>query len=119
MEDLTNIRLEKLKKLEELGVETYPYEYKKTNEFIEVKEKYKNASKEDLEKTDDTVTIAGRITAIRKMGKSGFLHLFDGEEKLQVPATTSGSPSLSTSPTAKEKGESVSTGMWVAVTSVK
>jgi lysyl-tRNA synthetase class 2 len=84
MEDLTNIRLEKLKKLEELGVEIYPYEFKKTDEFKDIKQKYADVSKEDLEKTENTVTIAGRITAIRKMGKSGFLHIFDGEEKLQV-----------------------------------
>ena len=84
MEDLSNIRLEKLKKLEELGVETYPYGFKKTDEFKDIIEKHRDVSTDELEKVGNVFHIAGRIIAIRKMGKSGFLHLFDGEEKLQI-----------------------------------
>ncbi len=84
MEDLSNVRLEKLKKLEELGIETYPYEFKKTDEFKDILEKHRDLSTDELEKVDQVFNIAGRIIAIRKMGKSGFLHLFDGEEKLQI-----------------------------------
>jgi len=84
MEDLSNIRLEKLKKLEELGVETYPYAFKKTDEFKDIIEKHRDVSTDELEKVGNVFHIAGRIIAIRKMGKSGFLHLFDGEEKLQI-----------------------------------
>ena len=42
MEDLSKVRLEKLKKLEELGVETYPYEFKKTDEFKDIIKKHKD-----------------------------------------------------------------------------
>jgi lysyl-tRNA synthetase class 2 len=84
MEDLLKVRLEKLKKLEELGIETYPYEFKKTDEFKDVIEKHRDLSTDELQKVDHVFNIAGRIIAIRKMGKSGFLHLFDGEEKLQI-----------------------------------
>ncbi len=84
MEDLSKVRLEKLKKLEELGIETYPYEFKKTDEFKDIIEKHRDLSKDELQKVDHVFNIAGRIIAIRKMGKSGFLHLFDGEEKLQI-----------------------------------
>lgn len=84
MEDLTDVRLDKLKRLEELGIEPYPYEFKKTDEFKDISTKYKDTPNEELEKEEHIFKIAGRITAIRKMGKSGFLHLFDGEEKFQV-----------------------------------
>jgi lysyl-tRNA synthetase class 2 len=84
MDDLSKIRLEKLQKLEELGVTTYPYEFNKTHEFKEIIEQYGQAPNEDLEKMGEIFKIAGRIIALRKMGKSSFLHLFDGEEKLQI-----------------------------------
>jgi len=84
MEDLNEIRLEKLKKIEELGIEPYPYEFKKTDEFKDILTKYRDTPKEELEKEEHVFKIAGRILAVRKMGKSGFLHLFDGEEKLQI-----------------------------------
>ncbi|MCP4146297.1 MAG: lysine--tRNA ligase [bacterium] len=84
MEEHSKVRLDKLKKIEELGVEGYPYEFERTAGFKEIKEKFKDSTKEDLEKLEDVVKVAGRITAVRKMGKSGFIHLFDGEEKLQI-----------------------------------
>lgn len=84
MDDLTKIRLDKLKKIEELGVEAYPYEFKRTHEFNEIIKKYDGVSKEDLEKEEEVYKIAGRIVAFRKMGKSGFIHLFDGQDKLQI-----------------------------------
>lgn len=84
MDDLSKVRLEKLQKLEELGIETYPYEFKKTDEFKDIIENYKDLSNDELEKIEHVFNIAGRIIAIRKMGKSSFLHLFDGEEKLQI-----------------------------------
>ncbi len=83
-EEQSKIRLEKLKKIEELGVLPYPYGFDKTGDFLSIIEKYNSSTKEDLETTEHTVTIAGRILALRKMGKSAFLHLYDGEAKLQV-----------------------------------
>lgn len=84
MEDPKTVRLDKIKKIEELGIEPYPYEFKKTNEFKDILTKYKDTPGEELEKEEHIFKIAGRILAIRKMGKSGFLHLFDGEEKMQI-----------------------------------
>ena len=84
LDEQSNIRLDKLKKLEELGVTAYPYEFPKTHDFKAIVDKYKDISKEELEHITDTVKTAGRAVAIRKMGKSGFLHIFDGESKLQI-----------------------------------
>ncbi|MCP4218788.1 MAG: lysine--tRNA ligase [bacterium] len=84
MEDYSEVRLEKLNKIKELGVDAYPYHFDKTDNFKDIIAEHKDVSKDDLEKSERVVKIAGRITAIRKMGKSGFIHLFDGEEKLQI-----------------------------------
>ena len=84
MDDFSKIRLEKLQKLDELGVTTYPYEFDKTHEFKEIIEKYEPCTNEELEKMEQIFKIAGRIISLRKMGKSSFLHLFDGEQKLQI-----------------------------------
>ncbi len=84
MDDLTKVRLEKLKKIEALGVETYPYSFDKTHEIKEITDTYAEHSAEDLEKLEAECKIAGRILTFRKMGKSGFLHLFDGQHKFQV-----------------------------------
>ncbi|MEN8222954.1 MAG: lysine--tRNA ligase [Acidobacteriota bacterium] len=84
MEDHTRIRLEKIEKIEELGLETYPYEFDVVDKLTDIKAKYSDDDREKLENTKISVKTAGRIVAIRKMGKSAFLHIFDGEEKLQL-----------------------------------
>lgn len=84
MEEQTQVRLKKLKKLEEMGIDIYPYEFDKTHSFKEIIEEHKNSSTADLEKMAEVVKIAGRTIAVRDMGKSAFLHLFDGEARLQV-----------------------------------
>lgn len=83
-EELSKIRLEKLQKIEALGVTTYPYEFERSHHFNDIIDKYKDTTAETLEETKPAVKIAGRVVADRKMGKSAFLHLFDGEEKLQI-----------------------------------
>lgn len=84
MEEHMKVRLEKLKKIEDLGVDIYPYDFNKTHSFRDIISTYGEYSKEQFE-TDKIITsIAGRIIAIRNMGKSAFIHIFDGEEKIQI-----------------------------------
>ncbi len=84
MDDLVQIRLEKLKKIADLGLEIYPYRYDRSHTFRQLIGQFAGRDAAELEKLDSTFRIAGRIIAIRLMGKSAFLHLFDGEEKLQI-----------------------------------
>ena len=84
MEEQFAVRLDKLKKLSELGVAPYPYRFEATRRFAEVIAAHKEQSAEELKQADVEVSCAGRIVAIRSMGKSAFMHLFDGEERLQV-----------------------------------
>ena len=84
LDEQSNVRLEKLKKLEELGIDIYPYSFEKSHDFKELINQFKDSSNQELEAAGIIVKIAGRVIAVRKMGKSAFLHLFDGEAKLQV-----------------------------------
>jgi lysyl-tRNA synthetase class 2 len=84
MDEQFDIRQEKLKKLEELGIDIYPYAFDKTHDFSDIIAKYGKMPREELEGLSEVFRVAGRIMAIRKMGKSSFLHLFDGRDKLQI-----------------------------------
>ncbi len=84
MEEQFEIRKEKLEKLKELGITLYPYSFDKSHDFEEIKSEFGNMEENDFEEKEIKVSIAGRIVAIRKMGKSSFLHLFDGRTKLQI-----------------------------------
>jgi lysyl-tRNA synthetase class 2 len=84
LDEQSNVRLEKLKKLEEMGIEVYPYSFEKSYDFKQLISQFQGRSREELEAASLVVKIAGRVTAVRTMGKSAFLHLFDGEAKLQI-----------------------------------
>ena len=64
---LISQRVAKLEKLRELGVEPYPYRYDATHAVTDILADVDSF----LEKT---VMIAGRLVAIRDMGKAAFAH---------------------------------------------
>jgi lysyl-tRNA synthetase class 2 len=84
MEEQFTVRLEKLEKLVALGITPYPYSFSVSHRFKDVIAKYKDLGAEELKEVPDEIRCAGRITAIRSMGKSAFMHLFDGDDKLQI-----------------------------------
>jgi lysyl-tRNA synthetase class 2 len=84
MEEQFAVRLEKLKKIEALGVAPYPYRFERSHRLAEIIAAHGGQDAEALKQAAAQVRCAGRILAIRSMGKSVFMHLFDGEEKLQV-----------------------------------
>jgi len=84
MEEQNNIRLEKLEKIRAAGIDPYPYEYRRSHSFAELIAGHGSSSAEELEKSALSCRVAGRIIARREMGKSTFMHLFDGRDKLQV-----------------------------------
>lgn len=83
MQSQFEIRLEKLKKLKEMGVDPYPFKFENTTSLKELVEKYQNKSGEELENIEE-MAISGRLLSIRKMGKSSFAHIFNGDIKLQI-----------------------------------
>lgn len=77
-ESLIRARLAKLEKLRNLGIDPYPSRYNRTHSINEARELL-------LQKGEgEEVSVAGRIVALRRMGKASFLDLRDGSGKIQV-----------------------------------
>ncbi len=70
-------KLDKLRKIQEMGIEPYPYSFKVTHHAEEI-----HANYEKLEGRE--VSVAGRIMTRREMGKLCFMGLLDGSGKIQV-----------------------------------
>ena len=78
------VRREKLKKLYELGIDPFGNKYDVTDFSKDIKDKYQGLTHEELENINATVSIAGRIMFIRKMGKASFLSIKDKLGNIQV-----------------------------------
>ena len=79
-----DLRREKLKQIEALGQATYRSKYELTHTLEQILADYTPKTAEELEQSRVTVRVAGRIMAIRLMGKAGFAHLQQGGKKLQI-----------------------------------
>ena len=75
--ELIQRRFEELSNLYEKGFEPFAYSYEVNNYSKSIKENF-----EDLEQKD--VRIAGRIMAIRRMGKASFTHIEDKQGRIQI-----------------------------------
>lgn len=71
-------RYEELAHLESEGVLAYPYSFDKTHSTAAAKAQYQDDAPEL------NVGVAGRIVAIRKMGKASFIHIQDDSGRLQI-----------------------------------
>jgi len=73
-------RIEELEILESNGVNAYPYSFEKTHSSTQILNQFKDENPEEL----SDVAIAGRIMAIRRMGKASFFHILDEAGKIQI-----------------------------------
>jgi lysyl-tRNA synthetase, class II len=83
-ENIYKLRIEKLKQIEALGQRVYPTKYEFTYTIPSILADYSSKLAEELEAPRVNVRVAGRIMAIRLMGKAGFAHLQQGGQKLQI-----------------------------------
>lgn len=83
-ENVYELRRQKLKQIEALGQTAYRSKYDFTHVIPQILEDYSAKTGEQLENPRVNVRIAGRIMAIRLMGKAGFCHLQQGGERLQI-----------------------------------
>ena len=83
-ENIYEIRREKLKKIEALGQPVYPRKYSFSHTVPQILSEYGGQTAEELEAPRVTVRVAGRIMAIRLMGKAGFAHLQQDGQRLQI-----------------------------------
>jgi lysyl-tRNA synthetase class 2 len=81
---IQQLRHGKLAQIEALGQRSYPHEYRHTHLVPEVLDNYSLLKSEELEGRRISVRVAGRIMAIRLMGKAGFAHLQQGGRRLQA-----------------------------------
>lgn len=77
--DLTKRRLEELEEIKKLGINPYPHRFDVTDDSKSIIENFK-----DGEGEIKNVSVAGRIMAIRKMGKATFCHIKDEAGKIQI-----------------------------------
>ena len=77
--ELMHVRREKLEALKKLGVEAYPYSFPRTHRAQDVLDRFA-----ELEASGDAVALAGRIMALRLMGKAAFAHIQDSSARLQI-----------------------------------
>jgi lysyl-tRNA synthetase, class II len=73
-------RIDKLEAWQKLGHNPYPYHYQKSHSNAELQEKYSNL--ENGIETEDVVSVAGRVMALRNSGM--FIDLQDASGKIQV-----------------------------------
>lgn len=83
-ENIHQLRLEKLKQIEALGQRVYPTKYEFSHAIPQVLADYSSQTVEQLESPQINVRVAGRIMAIRLMGKAGFAHLQQNGQRLQI-----------------------------------
>jgi lysyl-tRNA synthetase class 2 len=83
-DEIYQLRRDKLKRIEALGQESYPRKYDFTHTISEILRDYTAKTSEELEGSRVNVRVAGRIMAIRLMGKAGFAHLQQDGERLQI-----------------------------------
>jgi lysyl-tRNA synthetase class 2 len=81
LDNIFKQRKQKLERLRGMGVNPYPNRFEQTHttsEAIALLDKQKDSG------DGKTVSVAGRITAIRKMGKASFMDVRDGSGKIQL-----------------------------------
>jgi lysyl-tRNA synthetase class 2 len=83
-ENVYELRRQKLKQIEALGQTAYRSKYELTHTIPQILADYSEKTAEQLENPRVNVRVAGRIMAIRLMGKASFSHLQQGGQKLQI-----------------------------------
>jgi len=81
---LFELRQAKLKEIEKLGQAAYPNEYRASHSIPAVRAQWGEAQAEALDANRVTVSVAGRIMAIRAQGKAGFATLQQNGQRLQI-----------------------------------
>jgi len=71
-------RILKLEKLRQMGIDPYPYVFKRTHSIMEAVE-----AEKDLSEKETKIAVTGRVMALRKHGQTAFGNIKDGTGTLQ------------------------------------
>jgi lysyl-tRNA synthetase, class II len=77
LEQILEQRKEKIARIREMGIDPYPYRYRVTHQSIGLINDYDKLQ-------ERSVSVAGRLMTIRKMGKASFAHLQDSKGRIQL-----------------------------------
>src|SRR5215831_12052865 len=83
-ENIYQLRLEKLKQIESLGQRPYPTKYEFTHTIPQILVEQGGKTGEEFDPSRINIRVAGRIMAIRLMGKAGFAHLQQDGARIQI-----------------------------------
>jgi lysyl-tRNA synthetase class 2 len=83
-ENIYELRRQKLKQIEALGQPAYRTQYEFTHSLAQILPAYSDKPAQELESQRVNVRVAGRVMAIRLMGKAGFSHLQQEGRRLQI-----------------------------------
>jgi len=79
LSELRAVRMEKLQKLRDFGMDPYPASVPKTHTLAQIRSDF-----ETLESAGTVVSVAGRVMSLRGQGAILFVTLFDGTDRFQV-----------------------------------
>ena len=84
LHDLSAVRRDKLKQLEEQGIDAFGQKFERTHTATSMTEQFNAFSKDELADKEATAIIAGRIMTKRGKGKAGFAHIQDLTGQIQL-----------------------------------
>jgi lysyl-tRNA synthetase, class II len=84
LNDQEQVRQDKLSKYVELGVDPFGSRYEWKDRICDIRAKYAALTEEQLTASPVTVNVAGRLVAIRRMGKASFVNLKDEYGTIQA-----------------------------------
>jgi lysyl-tRNA synthetase class 2 len=82
--ELEHIRLEKIKKLQSLGIDPFPIHAEQSATARQAITAFEATEEEKQTSQPETVVLAGRIRGMRPMGKLAFVHIEDRSGKIQL-----------------------------------
>lgn len=77
LHDLLAVRRDKLKQLEEQGIDAFGHKFERTHSSAQMTEEFDEFSKDELSEKEAPAVLAGRVMTKRGKGKAGFAHIQD------------------------------------------
>ena len=84
MNDQELARFNKIERYNELGIDPFGCKYDWKDKVADIRAKYGELSEEELQGKEIPVNVAGRLMAIRSMGKASFVNLRDDTGAIQA-----------------------------------
>lgn len=77
-------RIKKLQELRSEGINPYPNQFKAKHTTLEIIAKFKDKSPAEIEKNEQSFSVAGRLMAVRNFGKAAFINICDRKGHIQA-----------------------------------